>query len=282
MLGRDEQALDAEPRESLPGDRVVARRLLQQRAGSRQRGGTFLVITIDRPEVRNAIDLPTATALADALDDLDARADVFVGVITGAGGTFCAGMDLKAFLAGRRPSVSGRGFAGIVRRPPAKPLIAAVEGYALGGGFEIALAADLIVASSDAVFGLPEVARGLVASGGGLLRLQHRVPLSLALEWTLCGTRVPASLAHEVHLVNRLTEPGEALAAALRLADEIAENGPLATRASKQIIHGSTGRPLTETFEWQQPIADVVRSSADAEEGARAFVERRPPTWTAT
>ena len=246
-----------------------------------QHGRTF-VITIDRPEVRNAIDLATAMALAAALDELDARDDVFVGVITGAGGTFCAGMDLKAFLAGQRPSVDGRGFAGIVRRPPAKPLIAAVEGYALGGGFEIVLAADLIVAADNAVFGLPEVARGLVASGGGLLRLQHRVPLSLALEWTLCGTRVPAALAHEVHLVNRLTRPGEALAAALELAGEIAANGPLATKASKQIVHGSTGRPLSETFAWQQPLAEVVRSSADAREGAEAFVERRTPNWTGT
>jgi enoyl-CoA hydratase len=244
--------------------------------------GRTLVITIDRPEVRNAIDFPTAEALATALDDLDRRADIFVGVITGAGGTFCAGMDLKAFLAGRKPSVDGRGFAGIVRRPPEKPLIAAVEGYALGGGFEIALASDLIVAADDAVFGLPEVARGLVASGGGLLRLQHRVPLSLALEWTLTGKRIPAALAHEVHLVNRLAPSGSALDAAFELATEIASNGPLATRASKQIIHGSTGRPLSETFAWQQPIADMVRSSADAKEGARAFVERRTPHWTGT
>lgn len=244
------------------------------------RQGAVLIVTINRPAVRNAIDLPTAQAMAGAFDELDACDDLHAGIITGAGGTFCAGMDLKAFLAGQRPSVPGRGFAGLVRRPPEKPIIAAVEGNALGGGFEIVLACDLIVAASDATFGLPEVTRGLVAAGGGLLRLQHRVPYHLAVEWTLTGSRIPAARAHEAHLINRLTPPGEALPAALALATEITRNGPLATRASKRIITESRDWPETDFFDRQQPITESVRSSADAREGARAFVERRPPRWT--
>jgi enoyl-CoA hydratase/carnithine racemase len=244
-----------------------------------QHGGAFIV-TINRPEVRNAIDLPTAQAMADAFEELDARDDLAVGIVTGAGGTFCAGMDLKAFLAGQRPSVPGRGFAGIVRRPPAKPIVAAVEGNALGGGFEIVLACDLIVAAADATFGLPEVTRGLVAAGGGLLRLQRQVPYHLAMEWTLTGARIPARAAHEAHLINRLVAPGEALTNALELAGTIAANGPLATRASKRIMADSRDWPEAEFFDRQQPIADAVRSSDDAREGARAFVERRTPLWT--
>ncbi|TDV56512.1 crotonase/enoyl-CoA hydratase family protein [Actinophytocola oryzae] len=241
--------------------------------------GTTFVITIDRPDLRNAIDLATAEAIAEALDDLDARDDAVAGVITGAGGTFCAGMDLKAFLAGERPSVPGRGFAGIVRRPPAKPIVAAVEGYALGGGFEIALACDLVVAAEDAVFGLPEVTRGLVPAGGGLLRLPAKVPANLAMEWILTGARIPAATAHEVHLVNRLTAPGSALAGALELAAAIGRNGPLATRACKQVIAESRDWPEAEFFDRQAPLAEAVRSSEDAREGARAFVERRSPQW---
>src|SRR5690349_21451547 len=184
------------------------------------------LITINRPEVRNAINMATAEAIAAAIDELDARDDLVAGVLTGAGPSFCTGMDLKAFLAGERPSVPGRGFAGIVERPPGKPVIAAVEGYAVAGGFEIALACDMIVAAEDARFGLPEVKRGLVAAGGGLLRLPRRAPYHLVVEWALTGRMVPAALAHEVHLVNRLTEPGKALDGALDLAREIAANGP--------------------------------------------------------
>ncbi len=157
-----------------------------------------LVVTINRPEVRNAINLAAASGIAAAMDELDSRSDLVAGVLTGAGSSFCTGMDLKAFLAGERPSVPGRGFAGIVERPPDKPLIAAVEGYAVAGGFEIALACDLLVAASDAQFGLPEVRRGLVAAGGGLLRLPTRVPYGLAVEWALTGAFVPASRAFEV------------------------------------------------------------------------------------
>jgi enoyl-CoA hydratase len=245
-----------------------------------RRQDTTLIVTINRPQARNAIDLATAQAIAAAVEELDGDDDLRVGIITGAGSAFCAGMDLKAFLRGERPSVAGRGFAGIVARPPTKPMIAAVEGPAMGGGFEIALACDLIVASTSAVFALPEVTRGLIAAGGGLLRLRDRVPLSLALEWSLTGAVVSAETAHEVKLVNRLVAPGTAVDAALELAATIAANAPLATQASKRIIHESRDWPSEDAFERQAPVADAVRSSEDAQEGARAFAEKRPPTWT--
>jgi enoyl-CoA hydratase len=238
-----------------------------------------LVVTINRPEVRNAVNLATATAIAAAMDELDARDDLTAGVLTGAGPAFCTGMDLAAFLAGERPSHPVRGFAGIVERPAEKPLIAAVEGYAVAGGFEIVLACDLVVASTEAVFGLPEVRRGLVAAGGGLLRLPTRVPYQLAAEWALTGGFVPASRAAEAGLVNRLTEPGGALPAALDLAAAIAANGPLAVRATKRILTESRGWPADEAFARQREISEPVRSSADAKEGATAFREKRPPVW---
>jgi enoyl-CoA hydratase/carnithine racemase len=237
------------------------------------------IITINRPEVRNAINLATAEALAAALVELDERADVTAGVLTGAGSTFCAGMDLKAFLAGERPSVPGRGFAGIVEQPPSKPLIAAVEGAALAGGFEIALACDLIVAAETAFFGLPEVKRGLVAAGGGLLRLPERVPFHVAMEWALTGTMVSASMAKDVFLVSRVTPEGESLNAALELARMIAANGPLAVLATKKILVQSRDWPDNEAFRRQSEISEPVRSSEDAREGALAFTEKRPPQW---
>jgi enoyl-CoA hydratase len=238
-----------------------------------------LVITINRPDVRNAINTATAEGIAAALDELDARTDLVAGVITGAGSSFCTGMDLKAFLAGERPSVPGRGFAGIVERPPDKPIIAAVEGYAIAGGFEIALACDMIVAASDATFGLPEVKRGLVAAGGGLLRLPSRAPYQLAIEWALTGSFVPARRAAEVFLVNRLTEPGLALETALEIARVIAANGPLAVRATKRILTESREWPAGDAFARQSEINEPVRASADAREGALAFKEKRPPQW---
>jgi enoyl-CoA hydratase len=241
--------------------------------------GRVMVVTINRPAVRNAIDTATAHGIARALDELESRRDLSVGVLTGAGGTFCAGMDLKAFLAGERPSVEGRGFAGIVARPPVKPVIAAVEGYALAGGFEIALACDLIVAAEDATFGIPEVKRGLLAAGGGLLRLPVRAPYQLAVEWALTGDPIPATRAAEVFLVNRLTPSGGALAGALELAERIARNGPLAVAATKRIIAESRDWPAGEAFDRQQEIYAPVRGSADAKEGALAFTEKRQPRW---
>jgi enoyl-CoA hydratase len=238
-----------------------------------------LVVTIQRPEARNAINTVTAEALGAAMDRLDSDASLVAGVVTGAGGTFCAGMDLKAFLAGERPSIPGRGFAGIVERPPEKPLIAAVEGYALAGGFEIALACDMVVAADNARFGLPEVKRGLVAAGGGLMRLLQKVPPGVAQEWALTGELVEARRAYEVGLVNRLTPPGEALAGALELAGTIAANGPLAVRATKRILREAPEWPAARMFDLQREISEPVRASEDAREGALAFKEKRTPAW---
>ena len=239
------------------------------------------VITIDRPEVRNAIDLAVAEAMAAALDELDGRDDVVAGVLTGAGGTFCAGMDLKALNAtGQRPITESRGAFGIVERPPEKPLIAAVEGAAVGGGFEIALACDLIVAASDARFGLPEVKRGLVAAAGGLLRLPRRIPSAVALELTLTGASLPADRGQELGLVSRVTAPGEAAEGARLLAEQIAGNAPLAVRTAKRIVHESVDWPAAEAFERQRPLVQAIRESDDAREGARAFVEKRDPVWS--
>lgn len=242
--------------------------------------GRVLVLTMNRPEARNAMSLQLAEEISAALETLDARDDLSVAVITGAGSTFCAGMDLKGFARGELPVVEGKGFAGLVKAPPRKPLIAAVEGYALAGGFEIVLACDLVVASRTANFGLPEVKRGLSAAAGGLLRLQHRIPYHLAMELVLTGRMWPAPEAAEVHLVNRLAEPGEALAEALKLAEEVAGNAPLALAASKRVLVDSVDWPLAEKFDRQEQHVDPVRRSADAKEGAAAFVEKRAPQWT--
>lgn len=237
------------------------------------------VITINRPEARNAVNEAVAAGVAAAIDEADERPDVSVLVLTGAGGTFCAGMDLKGFLAGENSLAGGRGFAGITQRPPAKPVIAAVEGYALAGGFEVALACDLIVASQEARFGLPEVTRGLVAGAGGLLRLPRRIPYHVAMEIALTGSHLPAQRLAEVGLVNRLTPPGEALAQARDLAAQVARNAPLALAATKRIVVESADWAAGEAFERQNEIAAPVFTSADAMEGAAAFAEKRPPVW---
>ena len=238
------------------------------------------LITIDRPERRNAIDRLTADALAAALDELDARDDLAVGVLTGAGSSFSAGMDLKAVNAGgERPITASRGMFGIAERPPEKPLIAAVEGAALGGGCEIALACDLIVAASNASFGLPEVKRGLVASAGGMIRLPRRIPRAIALEHVLTGAPLTADRARELGLVSRVCEPGDAQEVALGLAGEIAQNAPLAVRAAKQIVGDSLDVPFAVAFTAQQPKVQMVRESEDAREGMLAFIEKRPAVW---
>jgi enoyl-CoA hydratase len=244
--------------------------------------GGVLVITIDRPEARNAIDRATAEGIAAALDRLDAEAALRVGVITGAGGYFSAGMDLKAFAAGERPHAGGRGFAGIVERPPAKPLIAAIEGFAVAGGFEIALACDLIVAARGARLGIPEVKRSLVAAGGALLRLPARIPYHVATELALTGDPITAERAHGLGLVNRVAEPGAALEAALELAGAIVANGPLALAATKRVLAEAPGWPAGEAWARQAEIAGPVFASDDAREGAAAFAEKRPPVWRGT
>jgi enoyl-CoA hydratase/carnithine racemase len=239
------------------------------------------LITLNRPERRNAIDLPTAEALSAALTEMDDRDDVTVGVITGAGTVFSAGMDLKVIASGGpRPIVPGRGAFGIVENPPAKPLIAAVEGAALAGGFEIALACDLIVAADNCQFGLPEVKRGLAATAGGAVRLPQRIPYSHALRMILTGEPITAARAYELGLVVELTPPGGALAAARALAAAIACNAPLAVRTSKQVVNLVQGKPLEVAFEAQRPLMQMIRESADALEGAKAFAEKREPKWT--
>ena len=244
-----------------------------------ERRGRTLVITINRPEARNAFNLPVAQGLANAMDELDDTAELSVAIVTGAGGNFCAGMDLKAFMAGEVPSIPGRGI-GFTERPPRKPVIAAVEGYALAGGTEIVLATDLVVASKVAKFGIPEVKRGLVAAGGGLLRLPHRIPYQKALELALTGESFTAEQAAQWGFVNVLTEPGEALAGALALAERISANGPLAVAATKEIIVKSAGWTEDEMWSKQWELTKPVFASKDAMEGATAFAEKRAPNWT--
>jgi enoyl-CoA hydratase len=241
--------------------------------------GGVAVITINRPQARNAVNGAVARGIAAAVDEFDARGDVRVLVLTGAGGTFSAGMDLKGFLTGDSPSVDGRGFGGLVERPPAKPLIAAVEGYALAGGFELALACDLIVASEAARFGLPEVRRGLAAAAGGLIRLPRRIPYHLAMEIALTGEHYPAARLHAAGLVSQLVPAGEALAGAVALARKVALGAPLALAASKRVVAQASDWPSDEAFARQGQIVGPVFTSADAREGALAFAEKRPPAW---
>jgi enoyl-CoA hydratase len=237
-------------------------------------------ITINRPDARNAINLETARAMAAALDDLDNNPAARIGILTGANNTFSSGMDLKAFAqSGERPLIPGRGFAGLNEAPPKKPLIAAVEGYALAGGFEIALACDLIVAARNANFGLPEVKRGLVAGSGGMLRLPRRLPYHIAMEVILTGDMLSAERAHAYGLINRLSEPGQALAEATALARAIVENGPLAVQTAKGIVAQAVDWEQAGMFDRQRPLIAHIFTSADAKEGATAFAEKRKPVW---
>jgi enoyl-CoA hydratase len=242
--------------------------------------GAVQLITINRPQAKNAVNLAVCKGIAAAMDELEERGDLRACVITGAGGSFCAGMDLKAFVNGELPFLEGRGFAGFVNSPPSKPLIAAVEGYALAGGFEIALACDLIVAADDARFGIPEVKRGLVAAAGGLLRLPRQLPQRVAMELALTGDMLAAPRAYELGLINSLSAPGGALDEALKLAGRIVANGPLAVAASKRILLESADWKTADMFAHQASIANPVLASADAKEGAIAFAEKRAPRWT--
>ena len=238
-----------------------------------------LLITLNRPEARNAVNGALAETLAATLDRFEAEDELKVAVLTGAGGTFCAGMDLKAFVRGERPWVGDRGFAGITQRSARKPIIAAVEGYALAGGFEIALSCDLIVAARDARFGIPEVKRGLVAGAGGLIRLPKRIPYHLAMELALTGDPIDAQRAYELGVVNRVTDSGQAVGTARELAATIARNSPLAVDASKRIVQQALEWTEEEAWTKQGEIAGPVFASEDAQEGARAFAEKRDPVW---
>jgi len=241
--------------------------------------GNVLIVTLNRPEAKNAANKALADGVAAAMDRLDSDNDLRVGIITGAGGTFCSGMDLKGFLAGERPHIPGRGFAGLTEAPPRKPLIAAVDGYALAGGFEIALACDMIVANVDSKFGIPEVKRGLAAAAGGLVRLPRQIPQRLAMELALTGDFISAARAYEMGLINRIV-PGVALDGALELAQAISANGPLAVAASKQVIREQQDWSQADQWAKQYELTAAVFTSNDAREGAAAFAQKRAPNWT--
>lgn len=244
-----------------------------------ERRDRVLLITLNRPAARNAVNAELAAGVAAATDELDASDDLMVGVLTGAGKGFCAGMDLKAFVKGESPHVDGRGFAGIVQRPPRKPLIAAIEGFAVAGGLEVALACDLIVAARGARLGIPEVKRSLVAAGGALLRLPRHIPYHVAMELALTGDPITAERGYELGLVNRLADAGGAVDAALELAAAVAANGPLAIDASKRILASSLEWSEEDFWAKQGEIAGPVLVSEDAREGSIAFAEKRDPVW---
>src|SRR3954470_23604916 len=238
-----------------------------------------LVVTINRPEVRNAINGDVARGIAAALDRLDEEDGLRVGMLTGSGGFFSSGMDLKGFLAGGVPIIEGRGLGGLTERPPRKPLIAAVEGYALAAGFELVLGCDLVVAGEVARFGVPEVKRGLVAGAGAAVHLPQRIPPAIALEMLLTGDPIEAARAASLGLLNRVVPDGTAVDAAVELARTIAANGPLAVAVTKQIALSAPGWSLSERWRKQGELMGPVFSSEDAQEGARAFAEKRAPVW---
>jgi enoyl-CoA hydratase len=245
-----------------------------------ERDGAVAVVTLNRPEVRNAVDIDVARGLARAFAAIDAEAGITVAVLTGAGPAFCAGADLKAMSqGGENPITHDGGFGGITMKPPATPVIAAIEGFAVAGGLELALACDLLVAAADAKLGIPEVKRGLIAAGGGLLRLPQRIPYHLAMELALTGDLIGAERAHALGLVNELTAPGGARAAALALAARIAENGPLAVRNTKRVVAEQAGWG-EDAWARQAAYVDPVFNSEDAKEGPLAFAQKRAPVWT--
>jgi len=244
-----------------------------------ERRGRVLLITLNRPDARNAVNAAVATQMDAAMDTLDSDDELSVGILAGNGKGFSAGMDLKAFVKGENPRTEGRGFAGITRKAAEKPLIAAIEGFAVAGGLEIALSCDLIVAAKDARLGIAEVKRGLVASAGALFRLPQRIPYTAAMELALTGDFIDGQRAYELGLVNRATEPGEALNTALELANTIADNAPLALIASKQIVSQASAWDQQTAWENSDRISAPVMVSEDAKEGATAFAEKRKPEW---
>jgi len=239
----------------------------------------IMTVTLNRPKAKNAANRALAEGVAAAMDELDSNDAISVAIITGAGGTFCAGMDLKAFVSGEMPTVEGRGFAGLTEATPRKPLIAAVEGYALAGGLELAISCDLIVTADNAKFGIPEVKRGLAAAAGGLMKLPRQIPPRLAMEMALTGDFISAQRAAEMGLVNEVVPAGTALEAAKALAGRIVSNGPLAVAVSKQVILESGDWSSTEMWAKQQELVMPVFGSEDAIEGSVAFAEKRAPNW---
>jgi enoyl-CoA hydratase len=241
-----------------------------------ERRGRVLLITLNRPEARNAINHEVADGLIAAIGELDGDDGLTAGVLTGAGRGFCAGMDLKAFLERGAPKAVGR----FLEEGAAKPLVAAIEGFAMAGGLEIALSCDLLVAAKGAKLGIPEAAVGLFAAGGGLLRLPQRLPFGVAMEMALTADPITAEDAFAYGLVTRLAEPGAAVDVALALAERIARNAPLSVAASKRLVRASVGRTEAEFWELQKSEIPAVFESADAREGPRAFAEKRAPSWT--
>ncbi|ABB05790.1 crotonase/enoyl-CoA hydratase family protein [Burkholderia lata] len=244
-----------------------------------ERRGPILIVTINRPQAKNACDAATARAMNDAADLLDADDSLFVGIVTGAGGTFSAGADLRAVARGEAASTPERGGFGIFRRPPSKPVIAAVEGVAVGGGMELCMACDLVVAASDARFGLPEVRHNVLAIGGGLFRTVRRIPYNIAMEFLLTGEMQAADTMQRWGFVNRITEPGAALAGAIELAERMLVNGPTALAATKQAVRASIDWREDDAWTLQMPIANRALESEDRKEGVQAFLEKRKPVW---
>ena len=243
--------------------------------------GPFAVIKINRPEARNAVNGAVAQGIEEAIDKIEGDDSIWVGILTGEPPVFCAGADLKEINSGNAAGLttSRGGFAGLVQRERTKPLIAAVDGPALAGGTEIVLACDLVVASTTATFGIPEVKRSLVAGAGGLFRLGRKIPLNIAMELTLTGDPIDAARAHHFGLVNRLVEPGQALDEAVGLAEQICANAPLAVRESRKIVLEATNAPDDVGWKMSMEGMATVMSSEDLAEGLTAFIEKRPPEW---
>jgi enoyl-CoA hydratase/carnithine racemase len=238
-----------------------------------------MTITLNRPKAKNAVNRALAVAVAAAIDELESNDQLRAAIITGAANTFCSGMDLKAFVTGEMPVVEGRGFAGLCEYTCSKPLIAAVEGYALAGGFEVAISCDLIVAAEDSKFGIPEVKRGLAAGAGGLAKLPKQIPSRIAKELALTGDFISAQRAYDLGLINQVVASGGALAAAKELAAKIAANGPLAVIASKAVVDRAQDWTSDVMYAEQGKIIQPVFTSEDAIEGATAFAEKRAPNW---
>lgn len=243
--------------------------------------GPFAVITINRPEARNAINGDVAAGIEESIDRVEADDSIWLGILTGVPPVFCAGADLKALNSGNAGGLQTKkgGFAGFVQRDRTKPMIAAVDGPALAGGTEIVLAADLVVASTTATFGIPEVKRSLVAAAGGLFRMGRKIPLNVTMELALTGDPIDAARAHHFGLVNRLVEPGQALDEAIKLAEQITANAPIAVRESRKIVLEATN--ADDEIGWRMSAEGIGRAMAseDLQEGLTAFIEKRPPIW---
>ena len=247
-----------------------------------ERRGHVVILTINRPEARNAINGPVSLAMSGFMDDLAEDPDCWVVVITGSGDkAFSAGMDLKAFASGEGGDImgAGGGFGGLTQRTFPKPIIAAVNGSALAGGFEIMLSCDLVVAAEHATFGIPEAKRGLIAGAGGLIRMPKRLPIAIALELAMTGDTIDAARAFELGLVNRVVPSSVVIEEAVSLADRIAANAPLAVRYSKSVMKQAAEVSEAEGWKINAEAVGVVFTSADAMEGPVAFAEKRPPNW---